>query len=148
MATVDTGDLKYFYRVLLDIRDKTIDRGKPFIRNEGNKLRRRIVRRATREVRKTAVNRSDYQRAAGQYHKSIKRGKARRTKDGQFSVRVYTSDRIGHLIEEGWTPKDRSGNRHGAVPGKQIVAKAAAEFEPEFELDVMDFINKLMEGYD
>ncbi len=147
MATVDTEDLKFLYRDLLRIRDKTIDKGKPFIRKEGDKLKRRAARRARQDVRKTAVERKDYSRAAGQYHKSFKRGKAVRTKDGQFRVRVYTADRIGHLVEEGWTPKDRAGNRHSKKPGKEIVKKAAEEFEPEFELDVMDFVSKLIDDF-
>ena len=147
MATVDTEDLKFLYRDLLRIRDKTIDKGKPFIRKEGDKLKRRAARRARQDVRKTAVERKEYSRAAGQYHKSFKRGKAVRTKDGQFRVRVYTADRIGHLVEEGWTPKDRAGNRHSKKPGKEIVKKAAEEFEPEFELDVMDFVNKLIDDF-
>lgn len=147
MATVDTEDFKYLYQDLLRIRDKTIDKGKPFIRKEGDKLKRRAARRARQDVRKTAVERKDYSREAGQYHKSFKRGKAIRTKDGQFRVRVYTADRIGHLVEEGWTPKDRAGNRHSKKPGKEIVKKAAEEFEPEFELDVMDFVNKLLDDF-
>lgn len=147
MATVDTEDFKYLYQDLLRIRDKTIDKGKPFIRKEGDKLKRRAARRARRDVRKTAVERKDYSRAAGQYHKSFKRGKAVRTKDGQFRTRVYTADRIGHLVEEGWTPKDRAGNRHSKKPGKEIVKKAAEEFEPEFELDVMDFVGKLIDDF-
>lgn len=147
MATVDTEDLKFLYRDLLRIRDKTIDKGKPFIRKEGDKLKRRAARRARCEVRKTAVERKDYNREAGQYHKSFKRGKAVRTKDGQFRTRVYTADRIGHLIEDGWTPKDRTGNRHPKKQGKEIVKKAAEEFEPEFELDVMDFVNKLLDDF-
>lgn len=147
MATVDTEDLKFLYRDLLRIRDKTIDKGKPFIRKEGDKLKRRAARRARCEVRKTAVERKDYSRAAGQYHKSFKRGKAVRTKDGQFRTRVYTADRVGHLIEDGWTPKDRAGNRHPKKQGKEIVKKAAEEFEPEFELDVMDFVNKLLDDF-
>ena len=125
MATVDTEDLKFLYRDLLRIRDKTIDKGKPVIPKEGE----------------------EYSREAGQYHKSFKRGKAIRTKDGQFRTRVYTADRIGHLIEDGWTPKDRAGNRHSKKQGKEIVKKAAEEFEPEFELDVMDFVNKLLDDF-
>lgn len=147
MATVDTEDFKFLYRDLLRIRDKTMDKGKPFIRKEGDKLKRRAAKRARSEVKKTAVTRGEYSREAGQYHKSFKRGKAIRTKDGQFRTRVYTADRIGHLIEDGWTPKDRAGNRHSKKQGKEIVKKAAEEFEPEFELDVMDFVSKLLDDF-
>lgn len=147
MATVNTEDFKFLYRDLLRIRDKTIDKGKPFIRKEGDKLKRRAARRARRDVKKTAVERGEYSREAGQYHKSFKRGKAVRTNDGQFRTRVYTADRIGHLIEDGWTPKDRAGNRHSRQAGKGVLKKAAEEFEPEFELDAMDFVNKLLDDF-
>ena len=147
MATVDTEDLKFLYRDLLKIRDKTIDKGKPFIRREGDKLKRRTVKRAKREVRKTAVDRKKYSREAGQYHKSIKRGKAIRTKDGQFRTRVYTVDRVGHLIEEGWTPKDPAGGTHDKIRGKEILKRAAEEFEGEFELDTMEWVNRLLDDY-
>ena len=147
MATVDTEDLKFLYRDMLRIRDKTMDKGKPFIRREGDKLKRRAARRARCEVKKTAVTREEYSREAGQYHKSFKRGKAIRTKDGQFRTRVYTADRIGHLVENGWKPKDRSGKQHDKVGGKEIVKNAAEAFEPEFELDVMDFVNKLLDDF-
>lgn len=147
MATVDTEDLKFLYRDMLRIRDKTIDKGKPFIRKEGDKLKRRAARRARSEVKKTAVTRGEYSREAGQYHKSFKRGKAIRTKDGQFRTRVYTADPIGHFIESGWKPKDRSGKQHDKVEGKKILKNAAEEFESEFELDVMDFVNKLLDDF-
>lgn len=147
MVTVDTEDLKFLYRDLLRIRGKTMDKGKPFIRNEGNKLKRRAAKRARQEVPKTAVKRPKYSREAGQYHKSFKRGKAIRTKDGQFRTRVYTADRIGHFIERGWKPKDRSGKRHDKVKGKEILKNAAEAFAPEFELDVMDFVNKLLDDF-
>lgn len=147
MVTVDTEDLKFLYRDLLRIRGKTMDKGKPFIRNEGNKLKRRAAKRARQEVPKTAVKRPKYSREAGQYHKSFKRGKAIRTKDGQFRTRVYTADRIGHFIERGWKPKDRSGKRHDKVRGKEILKNAAEAFAPEFELDVMDFVNKLLDDF-
>lgn len=147
MATVDTADLKFLYRDMLRIRDKTIDKGKPFIRKEGDKLKRRAAKRARLEVPKTEVKRPKYSREAGKYHKSFKRGKAIRTKDGQFRTRVYTADPIGHFIESGWKPKDRSGKQHDKVKGKEILKNAAEEFEPEFELDVMDFVNKLLDDF-
>lgn len=147
MATIDTSDLKFLYRDLLRVRAQTLDKGKPFIRKEGDKLKRRIIRRARRDVKKTAVTRKKYSREAGQYHKSIKRGKAVRTKDGQLGVRVYTADPVGHLIEEGWEPKDPAGTRHEKKVGKEIFKKAAEEFEPEFELDAMDFVNKLLDDF-
>ena len=51
-----------------------------------------------------SVHRKEYDRAAGQYHKSIKRGKVY-TKDGQMRIRVYSGDPIGHLVEQDGRPK-------------------------------------------
>ena len=51
MATVDTADLKFLYRDMLRIRGKTMDKGKPFIRKEGDKLKRRAAKRASTSSR-------------------------------------------------------------------------------------------------
>ena len=55
----------------------------------GSKLRRKTAQQARATVNRTAVHRKEYDRAAGQYHKSIKRGKVY-TKDGQMRIRVYS----------------------------------------------------------
>ena len=83
---------------------------KKLLRDQGSKLRRKTAQQARATVNRTAVHRKEYDRAAGQYHKSIKRGKAY-TKDGQMRIRVYSgaiwSSRNGHPKHE-TAPEERS----------------------------------------
>ena len=81
------------------------------------------------DVRRTAVHRPKYDRNAGDYHRSIKRGKVNK-RDDEMRIRVYSSDKIGHLIEDGWTPELRDGSKGSYQAGKKVFAKAAEEFEP------------------
>ena len=99
------------------------------------------MRRATREVRKTAVNRSDYQRAAGQYHKSIKRGKVY-DYNGAHAVRVYSTAPHAHLIEEGHRMVTHDGREVGFVPGHHVFETAGREFETQYLVDVEDFLDE------
>ena len=83
---------------------------KKMLRTSGTKLRRKTAQRARADVRRTAVHRPKYDRKAGDYHRSIKRGKVNK-RDDEMRIRVYSSDKIGHLIEDGWTPL--SGRQKG-----------------------------------
>lgn len=116
---------------------------KKVLRDSGTKLRRRTAQQARAEVNRTAVHRKKYDRAAGTYHKSIKRGKVYE-KEGQTRIRVYTSDPVGHLIEDGWTPKARDGSRGKHQDGQQIFDKAAQAFEPEFHQAAEDMIDEVI----
>ena len=77
---------------------------KKLLRDQGSKLRRKTAQQARASVNRTAVKREKYEREAGHYHKSIKRGRVY-TKLGQMRIRVYSNDPIGHLVEQEWTPK-------------------------------------------
>ena len=100
--------------------------------------------RARADVRRTAVHRPKYDRKAGDYHRSIKRGKLNK-EDDTLRIRVYSSDKIGHLIEDGWTPKFRDDSRGSPQAGKKVFAKAAEEFEPEFESAAEDMVDELID---
>ena len=78
------------------------------------------------------------------YHRSIKRGKLNK-EDDTLRIRVYSSDEIGHLIEDGWTPKLRDGSKGSYQAGKKVFAKAAEEFEPEFESAAEDMVDELID---
>lgn len=104
---------------------------KKFLREQGTKLRRKTAQRARAVVGKAAVQRPKYTRTPGQYHKSIKRGKVY-TKDGGLQIRVYSGDKIAHLIEMGWTPKLRNGSKGKKRDGKNVFEDAQTAFEDEF----------------
>ena len=116
---------------------------KKVLRDEGSKLRRKTAQQARATVNRTAVHRKKYDRAAGQYHKSIKRGKVH-TKDGQMRIRVYSGDRIGHLIEEGWTPKARDGSRGRKQAGKNVFEKAAKGFDEQLAQAAEDALDEVI----
>lgn len=117
---------------------------KKMLRTSGTKLRRKTVQRARAEVGRVAVHRPKYDRKAGDYHRSIKRGKLNK-EDDTLRIRVYSSDKIGHLIEDGWTPKFRDDSRGSPQAGKKVFADAAKEFEPEFASACEDVIDELID---
>ena len=117
---------------------------KKMLRTSGTKLRRKTAQRARADVRRTAVHRPKYDRKAGDYHRSIKRGKLNK-EDDTLRIRVYSSDEIGHLIEDGWTPKLRDGSKGSYQAGKKVFAKAAEEFEPEFESAAENMVDELID---
>ena len=114
-----------------------------FLRDQGSKLARKTKQRARVEINKTAVNRKKYTREAGHYHKSIKRGKVYK-KDGAQQVRVYSGDPVGHLIEDGWTPKLRNGKLGGHQDGENILAASFEAFVPQFEKDSEEMIDEMI----
>ena len=114
-----------------------------FMRGEGTKLRRKTAQRARVEVHKTRVERPKYVREAGQYHKSIKRGKLH-TRNGAMRIRVYSGDPIAHLTEGGWTPRARDGSRGTKQPGKGIFEKSYEAFAPEYESDAEEMIDEMI----
>ncbi len=116
---------------------------KKMLRTSGTKLRRKTAQRARAEVGRVAVHRPKYDRKAGDYHRSIKRGKLNKEGDA-LRIRVYSPDRISHLIEDGWTPKFRDDSRGSPQAGKKVFADAAKEFEPEFESAVEDMVDELV----
>ena len=117
---------------------------KKMLRTSGTKLRRKTAQRARADVRRTAVHRPKYDRKAGDYHRSIKRGKLLIVEDRR-RISVYSSDDIGHLIEEGWSSKLRDGSKGSYQAGKKVFAKAAEEFEPEFESAAEDMVDELID---
>lgn len=135
---IDLRELSDFADRLGEIEKKKEKERKAFIRKQGSELRKRTVREARSSVAKRAVRRKRWTRVAGQYHKSIKRG---RWYDygGADCIRVYSSDKIAHLIELGYTPVLRNKRRGRHVAGKSVFSKASQQFEPIFEKASEDF---------
>ena len=144
MARDGTDELMNFADRLSDSARAAEKQQKKFLREQGTKLKRKTAQKARAEVRKTRVERADYTREAGTYHKSIKRGKVH-TKDGALRVRVYSGDPVGHLIEDGWTPKARDGSRGTHKPGKQVFEKAYEAFAPEYENDAEEMVDEMID---
>ena len=135
MATklkIDLGEVEAFTNTLRKLPEEKMKERKKFMRRQGSILRRDTARMARSRVNKVAVNRRKYQREAGQYHKSIKRGKWYLYGNEVDCIRVYSYDPIAHLIEGGWTPVLRDGRSGSHVAGKNIFKDAADAFEPKF----------------
>ena len=94
-------------------------------------------------VNRTAVKREKYEREAGHYHKSIKRGRVY-TKLGQMRIRVYSNDPIGHLVEKGWTPKARDGSHGKKQDGKNVFEEAAKGFDEQFQQAAEDALDEVI----
>lgn len=116
---------------------------KKLLRDQGSKLRRKTAQQARATVNRTAVHRKEYDREAGKYHKSIKRGKVY-TKDGQMRIRVYSNDPIGHLVEQGWTPKARDGSRGKKQAGREVFDKATQGFDEQFQQAAEDALDEVI----
>lgn len=84
---IDVSELLEFAESLTENSKQLKNMEKKMLREQGTKLRRKTAQRARATVRKAAVNRKKYQRVAGQYHKSIKRGKIYE-ENGLVKIRV------------------------------------------------------------
>lgn len=116
---------------------------KKFLRSEGSKLSRKTKATARADVNMTAVKRKKYEREAGQYHKSIKRGKLYK-RDGGLQIRAFSSDPVAHLIEKGWIPKLRNGANGSRQAGKNIFESTENTFAPEFQKRSADMIDEMI----
>lgn len=104
---IDMHELDDFVKKLGQISEDNEKKRKDFIRKQGTSLRRDTAKKANELVNKTAVSRKRYSRVAGQYHKSIKRGRYYKYRGLTDCIRVYSSDPISHLVELGWKPSAR-----------------------------------------
>lgn len=116
---------------------------KKLLRDQGSKLRRKTAQQARASVNRTAVKREKYEREAGHYHKSIKRGRVY-TKLGQMRIRVYSNDPIGHLVEKGWTPKARDGSHGKKQLGREVFDKTAQDFDEQFQQAAEDALDEVI----
>lgn len=143
---MDVSELVDFAEALSSLPADLRKEKKKFMRKQGSKLRTKTAQQARATVRKTAVIRKKYQREAGHYHKSIKRGKLSE-KDRELSIRVYSNDPIAHLIEDGYTPVLRNKRKGENQQGKKVFEKARQNFEQEFadaaEEMIVEVISKL-----
>ena len=99
---IDLSELDEFTDRLIQSSKEADKAQRKFLRQQGSKLARKTRAKARAKVNKTKVVRKKYTREAGQYHKSIKRGKLV-VRGNDRHIRVYSNDKIGHLIEDGWT---------------------------------------------
>lgn len=141
---IDTSEIISFAESLSGSAKELKRSENKFLRTQGTKLRRKTAQRARTTVRKTAVDRKKYKREAGQYHKSIKRGKVY-VQNGDKQIRVYSNDPIAHLIEDGYTPKLRNKKAGPHQMGKKVFETARNSFEPDFQKAAEEFIDEVID---
>lgn len=141
---IDLSELDAFTDRLIQSSKEASKVQRKFLQKQGTELRKKTAQKARAQVRKTRVERPRYVREAGQYHKSIKRGKVWRARNGAQAVRVYSGDPIAHLIEDGWTPKTPGGKRGITQSGKHIFEDAFRSFEPKFEKAAEEMIDEMI----
>lgn len=94
------------------------------MRKVGNKAKKKVSKRARRDVKKDT----------GNYHKKWKRGKVFEGENGEMVVRVINSSPHAHLIEDGHVIKNEKGGPSlGFVPGKKVLERGMQEFESSGE---------------
>lgn len=135
---IDLHELDNFARRLEEVDKQKTKERKKFIRKQGSDLRKKTVKEARANVNKRAVVRRGWTRTAGQYHKSIKRGRYY-DYGGADCIRVYSSDKIAHLIELGFVPVLRNKRRGRKIAGKSVFKKAGESFRSDFEQACEEF---------
>lgn len=130
----DLTELNDFARSMQRSAQQFQRKQKSFLRREGTKLKTKTKREAGKLGRKT-----------GNYLQSIKRGKVYEY-NGAQAVRVYSTAPHAHLIEEGHRMVTRGGREVGFVPGHHVFEKAGTAFASEYEADVENFLDELVDS--
>lgn len=94
------SEIYAFADALRDADKETTKKVKKLLRDHGTKLRRKTAQKARAKVRKQAVHRKGVERAAGTYHKSIKRGKLMEGKKVFDSARDEYAPTFAAAVEE------------------------------------------------
>ena len=140
--------MKFDFKELTDFEEELLSlaqefkngkEAKKFLRNSGNKLKRRTVKHAKSSVKKKT----------GNLFKGIKRGKVYKyAPTGAFAVRVYAGKPAyhAHLVDRGHRLV-RNGKEIGFVRGKHFFEKGAKEYESEFPKDVDKFLDNMLDNH-
>lgn len=134
----DAEELDLFTNELLNIVSKQMPKKtRKFMNQEGQKLKKQTKQRAKQSVKKKT----------GNYFKGIKKGKVYiYSGNGSFAIRVYGAAHHTHLIEQGHKVKNK---KDGAVLGRakafHVLDKSARAFQSEFEKDIENFIDEVVD---
>ena len=140
-ADFDFSELTEFERELLSLA-QGFEKGKEakrFLRNSGNKLKRRTLKHAKASVKKKS----------GNLFKGIKRGKVYHyPPTGALAVRVYAGKPAyhAHLVDKGHRIVV-DGKEVGFVKGKHFFEAGAKEYEPQYYEDVEKFLDDMLDKH-
>lgn len=127
----DYKELTKFQKKMTEQAEEFPNAANRFLKNEGQTLKRRMVKKANSSLKKQPT---------GNYMAGFARGKrVYEWNDAKFNLRVYNSSPHAHLIEYGHKACNHDGSPTGNyVPGKHIIENAAIEFEQEFSRHLED----------
>lgn len=135
MGSFDIKELDKFSMNLLDLAETKMPKEtKKFLKKEANKLKKRVVSKAKGRVKKQS----------GSYLKSWKSGRVYKYLNNEMAVRVYSSSRKAHLIEDGHRIV-RGGKEVGFVRGKYVLKDATKDFERQYYDDINKFIDEVVD---
>lgn len=141
-ANFDFSELTKFEEDLLSLAQEVEDgkQAKRFLRNSGNKLKRRTIK-----VAKSRVNKK-----TGNLFKGIKRGKPYKyAPENSMAVRVYAGSPAfhAHLLNYGHRIVDKNGKEHGFAKGYHFFEGGAEMYESEYYDDTQKFIDELLDKH-
>lgn len=146
----DFSELSAFTQHLVDLAQEQFPKEmKQFLRKQGSELNKQTKALARERVGKKGKGGSD-KPADKRYLSGFKRGKAyKHEASNSFAIRVYNTRPHAHLVEYGHTMLDhdkkpvQSGERF--VKGKFVLRDASRAFQGQFEADIEEFSDEMLE---
>lgn len=141
---LDISELSEITRNLLLVTSKRYPKeSRRFLMKEGNKLKNATKKRAKTE-KIVSKKLKKYQKS--HYFETVKRGKPYKFND-DFSVRVYSSAKHAHLIEDGYmyTTKKPEKRKERFIPGKKVFQRSLNQFEEKYIADCEIFLTDMIE---
>lgn len=129
----DFSEMSEFEKDLLKLANDTMPR-------ETSKFLKKNARNLVKTMKSTAIN--EVKKKTGNYFKNFKAGKVYKYK-GDLSCRAFNSSPHAHLIEYGHVQKTSTGEKF--VKGKEVLKKASAKYESEYENNLEAFIDEMLE---
>lgn len=143
LGGLDVSELSDFSKDLIQLATTTFPQeSKKFMRTEGNKMRKEIV--------KTAKSKG-IKKKTGNYLRGIKRGKVYKYDGDEIAVRVYHKNMDknqqphGHLIEYGHRVTDKAGNELGFARGYHVYRDGSNKYKPTFHQNCEAFIDDMLD---
>lgn len=140
---LNVQELTDFARNFIDKTSKQYpNEVKKFLRSEGNKLKRRILKNAKNKFNHRNEAKNEKHKKA--YINKFNRGQPYQYKGDENAVRVYNNSNHAHLLEYGHRIVDRYQNEHGFKQGEHIVDNTSKEFKEEFAKDIENWVDDML----
>lgn len=153
---IDTGELRDLESTMMRIVEREFPQErKKFLRKEGNKLRRAVIKKAKAKVRGTGWIQKNGRWTKDKTEKEhlikrFKRGKVYNyAPEKSQAVRVFNNLPHAHLVEDGHVMLNRYQqpvkNGQSRADALHIMRDSRQEFEPKFKDDAEEFLEEMLE---